>query len=181
MKVIVLFKEGYEEIEALSTVDVLRRANIQCMMVGMDELYVKSSHNIVVKMDKVFDETDYDADVVVLPGGMPGAASLRDDKRVIELVKNFYDHNKIVAAICAAPIVLEEAGVLKGKSFTCYPGFEKEAVSGNYQDVLVHVDGNIVTGRGPAAALAFGYAVLEKCGIDSSKLKNAMQYPYLSK
>ncbi len=181
MRVIVLFKEGFEEIEALSPVDVLRRAGVKCDMVGMDELYVKSSHDIVIKMDKVFDETDLEADVVVLPGGMPGAASLRDDDRVINLVKSFYDDHKIVSAICAAPIVLHKAGVLEGKNFTCYPGFEKEAVSGIYHDELVCVDDHIVTARGPAAALAFGYAVLEKCGIDSSKYQNAMQYPYITK
>lgn len=181
MRVIVLFKEGYEEVEALSTVDVLRRAGVTCDMVGMDGLNVKSSHDITIQMDKVFDESAYEADIVVLPGGLPGATSLRDDTRVIDLVKNFYENNKVVAAICAAPIVLERAGILQGKNFTCYPGFDKEAVSGNYQDVLVCVDGNIVTGRGPAASFGFGYAVLEKCGIDSSKLQTAMQYPYLKK
>lgn len=181
MRVIVLFKEGYEEVEALSTVDVLRRAGVKCDMVGMDDLYVKSSHDILIKMDKVFDESDEEADVVVLPGGLPGSTSLRDDERVINLVKKFYNENKVVAAICAAPIVLQKAGILDGKNFTCYPGFDKEAVSGNYQDVLVCVDGNIVTGRGPAASFAFGYAVLEKCGIDSSKLQTAMQYPYVVK
>ena len=181
MRVIVLFKEGYEEIEALSTVDVLRRAGVSCDMVGMDEEYVKSARNILIKMDKVFDESDKDADVVVLPGGLPGATSLRDDTRVIELVQKLYNEKKIVAAICAAPIVLEKAGILKGKNFTCYPGFEKEAVSGNYQDVLMCVDDNIVTARGPAASLAFAYAVLEKCGIDSTSYQNAMQYPYLTK
>lgn len=181
MRVIVLFKEGYEEVEALSTVDVLRRAGVKCDMVGMEDLYVKSSHDILIKMDKVFDESDEKADVVVLPGGLPGSTSLRDDERVINLVKKFYNENKVVAAICAAPIVLQKAGILDGKNFTCYPGFDKEAVSGNYQDVLVCVDGNIVTGRGPAASFAFGYAVLEKCGIDSSKLQTAMQYPYVVK
>ena len=181
MRVIVLFKEGYEEVEALSTVDVLRRAGVRCDMVGMDDLNVKSSHDIIIKMDKVFDESDYDADIVVLPGGLPGATNLRDDKRVTDLVKNFYENNKVVAAICAGPIVLEKAGILTGKDFTCYPGFDKEAASGNYQDVLVCVDGNIVTGRGPAASFGFGYAVLEKCGVDSSKLQTAMQYPYLKK
>ena len=181
MRAIVLFKQGYEELEALSSVDVLRRANVQCDMVGMDELYVASSHNIVVKMDKIFDESDYDADVVILPGGMPGAASLRDDERVIDLVKNFYNNNKIVAAICAAPIVLQRAGILEGKNFTCYPGFEKEAVSGIYHDELVYVDGNIVTARGPAASLAFAYEVLEKCGVDSSTYQTGMQYPYIKK
>lgn len=181
MRVIVLFKEGYEEVEALGTVDILRRAKIQCDMVGMDDIEVKSSHDITIKMDKIFDESDNQADVVVLPGGIPGAASLRDDQRVVDLVSDFYHSHKVVAAICAAPIVLQRAGILEGKNFTCYPGFEKEAISGNYQDVLVCVDGNIVTGRGPAASLAFGYAVLEKCGVDSSVYQTGMQYPYVKK
>ena len=112
MRAIVLFKEGYEEVEALGTVDILRRAKIQCDMVGMDDIEVKSSHDITIKMDKIFDESDNQADVVVLPGGIPGAASLRDDQRVVDLVSDFYHSHKVVAAICAAPIVLQRAGIL---------------------------------------------------------------------
>ena len=94
MKAAVLFKDGFEELEALSVVDVLRRAQLTCLMVGMDAMSVKSSHGIEVKMDQLFDESVYDADIVVLPGGLPGATSLRDDQRVIDILKTFNEQGK---------------------------------------------------------------------------------------
>lgn len=179
MKAVVLFKEGFEELEALSVVDVLRRANITCEMLGMDGQKVTSSHGIEVTMDKLFDETAYEADVVVLPGGLPGSTSLRDDERVINILKDFNEKKKWIAAICAGPISLEKADVIKGKTFTCAPGFEKEIPSGIHQDTLTCVDDNIITARGPAAALEFAYLILEKMGQDSTKISQAMQYHYL--
>lgn len=179
MKAIVLFKEGYEEVEALCTVDILRRANVECEMVGMDSIDVVSSHNIKITMDKVFDEDCYNADAVVLPGGLPGSTNLRDDERVIELLKDFNEKGKVIAAICAGPISLEKAGVVAGKNYTCYPGFNEQIPSGNYQDVLTCVDGHIITGRGPAASMEFGYKVLEALGTDPSTLMKAMQYDYI--
>lgn len=181
MKAVVLFKEGFEEIEALSVVDVLRRAEVNCVMVGMDSLEVTSSHHIKMTMDQIFDQSVYDADVVVLPGGLPGATSLRDDSRVIELLKDFNEQGKWIGAICAGPISLEKAGVVAGKKFTCYPGFEKEIPSGIYQDTLTCVDRNIITGRGPAAALQFAYKILEKLGYQSQDISEGMQYHYLYK
>ena len=130
MKTVVLFKDGFEELEALSVVDVLRRGGNECEMIGMDKNEAISSHQITVKMDRVFDETVYDADVVVLPGGLPGATSLRDDERVIRLLQDFHQKGKWICAICAGPISLEKAGVINGKKYTCYPGFEKEIPSG---------------------------------------------------
>lgn len=181
MKAAVLFKDGFEELEALSVVDVLRRANMTCVMVGMDSLSIKSSHGVEVKMDQIFDESVYEADIVVLPGGLPGATSLRDDQRVIDILKVFNQQNKWIGAICAGPISLEKAGVVTDKKFTCYPGFEKEIPSGIYQDVLVCCDQNIITGRGPAAALEFAYTILEKLGQSSKDIRQGMQYHYLVK
>jgi len=181
MKVSVLFKEGFEELEALSVVDVLRRAHVTCEMVGMDAQHVKSSHGIDITMDHLFDETVYESDMVVLPGGLPGATSLRDDERVINLLKDFHQKGKWIAAICAGPISLEKAGIITETKYTCYPGFEKEIPSGDYQDVLVCVDQNIITGRGPAAALEFAYTILAKLGYDASDIAKGMQYHYLKK
>ena len=181
MKAAVLFKDGFEELEALSVVDVLRRANMTCQMIGMDALSVTSSHGIEIKVDQIFDESVYEADMVVLPGGLPGANSLRDDERVIDILKTFNQQKKWIAAICAGPIPLEKADVVAGKKFTCYPGFEKEIPSGIYQDVLVCCDQNIITGRGPAAALEFAYTILEKLGQPSKDIREGMQYHYLVK
>lgn len=180
-KVAVLFAEGYEEIEALSPVDVLRRANIDVTLVGMDGKKVKSSHNVIIEMDQEFDETIYQYDMVVLPGGMPGAKHLKEDKRVIDLIQTFDKENKWIGAICAAPIVLQEAGVIKDKIVTCYPGFETELVDARYQEALIQRDGNIITAKGPGAALAFGYELLKVLGGNDESLQEAMQYRYLMK
>ena len=178
-KVAVLFHDGFEVLEALSVVDVMTRANVTCTMVGMDKLEVESSHHIKVVMDCLCDENIETYDALVIPGGLPGATNLRDDKRVIDLVQKFNNANKIVAAICAGPIVFEKAGVIKDKKVTCFPGFEKELNSAIYQDTLVYQDGNIITGRGPAASLAFSYCILEALGIDSSNIQEGMQYKFL--
>ena len=181
MKAIVLFKEGFEELEALSVVDVLRRADVKCDMLGMDSMEVTSSHGVKLTMDDLFDESAYDADVVVLPGGMPGASALRSDQRVIDILKDFNQKGKWIAAICAGPISLEKAGIIENKQFTCYPGFENEIPSGIYQDSLTCIDQNIITGRGPAAGLEFAYTILEKLGVSSTNISQAMQYHYLKK
>lgn len=160
MKVAVLLAEGFETIEALTTVDILRRAGVTCNTIGTKNLEVTTSHSITIKADKVLNEEVCDYDVVVLPGGMPGAVNLRDDEKVNELVKKFYDEGKLVAAICAGPITLGKLGIVKGKNATCYPGFENQLEGCNYKEELVVVDGNIITGRGPAAAIPFAFEIL---------------------
>ena len=121
-KVAVMLADGFEEIEALTVVDIIRRANITCDMFSVSSMEVKGAHDIVVKVDKLISEEVKEYDVIVLPGGMPGATNLRDNEEVIGLVKWFNDNKKIVAAICAAPIVLGKAGIIEGKKVTSYPG-----------------------------------------------------------
>ena len=121
---------------------------------------------------------DDDYDAIVLPGG-PAAADLRDDQRIIDIVRKYNDKNKIVAAICAAPIVLEKAGVIEGKKATSYPTVSNELKSANYKRSVVQRDGNIVTGNGPAATFAFAFAVLEALGLDTEKLRESTQYEFL--
>lgn len=178
-KIAVLCKEGFEEIEALTPVDVLRRAGVHVDLVGMDQKEVTSSHQITIKMDCLFNDDLYQYDGVVIPGGLPGAINLRDDDRVIEIVKDFYEKGKLVSAICAGPIVLAKAGILKDKICTCSPGFETQLTGANYQEAIVQKDDHIITGKGPAAALEFGYTILESLGYDSSNLRQGMQYEYL--
>ena len=177
MKVAVLLAEGFETIEALTTVDILRRAGVTCNTIGTKSLEVTTSHSITIKADKILNEEIYDYDVVVLPGGMPGAANLRDDEKVNELVKKFYDEGKIVAAICAGPITFGKIGIVNGKNATCYPGFEDQLVGCNYKEELVVVDGNIVTGRGPAAAIPFAFEILKHVAPDKvEQIKKAMLF-----
>lgn len=166
-KVAVLLAEGFETIEALTVVDVLRRANVCCNMVSMNNLVVTSSHNIEIKADEIFSEAlinEYD--MIVLPGGMPGSANLRDDERVINVIKAFNEKDKYIASICAAPIALGKAGVLNGKNATCYPGFENELTGCNFKEDNIVRDGNILTARGPAITLPFSYEILKMLGYE---------------
>ena len=179
MKIAVLCKDGFEELEALGIVDMARRVNVQCDIVGFGSDVVKGSHNINIEADCDFATLTTDYDAIVIPGGMPGARRLQEDDAVVELVKKFYESGKVVAAICAGPIVLARAGILEGKTVTCYPGFEKELGNANYQESLALVDGNIITAKGPAATFAFAFAILNKLGVDTTKLEDGTQYTYL--
>ena len=174
-KVAVILADGFEEIEALTVVDVLRRANITCHMVGF-EAQVTGSHAIQVQADRVFDGDLSEYDMIVLPGGMPGSAHLRDNEQLIAELQKCEQVGKKVAAICAAPIVLNRAGLLKDKEFTCYDGVQEQIADGHYRKETVVVDGQITTSRGPATALAFAYNLVEQLGGDANGLREAMLY-----
>ena len=174
-KVAVILADGFEEIEALTVVDVLRRANITCHMVGF-EAQVTGSHAIQVQADRVFDGDLSDYDLIVLPGGMPGSANLRDHELLIAELQKCEQVGKKIAAICAAPIVLNRAGLLKDKGFTCYDGVQEQIADGYYRKETVVVDGHLTTSRGPATALAFAYNLVEQLGGDADALREAMLY-----
>lgn len=174
-KAAVILADGFEEIEALTVVDVLRRANITCHMVGF-EAQVTGSHAIQVQADRVFDGDLSDYDMIVLPGGMPGSAHLRDNEQLIAELQKCEQVGKKIAAICAAPIVLNRAGLLKDKEFTCYDGVQEQIADGHYSKETVVVDGQLTTSRGPATALAFAYNLVEQLGGDANGLREAMLY-----
>lgn len=174
-KVAVILANGFEEIEALTVVDVLRRANITCHMVGFEDT-VTGSHAIQVQADRVFDGNLSEYDMIVLPGGMPGSAHLRDNEQLITELQKFERIGKKVAAICAAPIALNQAGLLEGRNFTCYDGVQEQIADGHYSKETVVVDGNVITSRGPATALAFAYHLVETLGGDAESLRNGMLY-----
>lgn len=184
-KAIVLLAKGFEEVEALTVVDVLRRGGVHCITCSIDgEETVLGSHSIHVKSNNLIEKTDVDKyDALIIPGGMPGAASLRDCERVIELVKKFNNENKLIAAICAGPIVLSKADVIKGKKVTSYPGFEKELGEVTYCEEIVVQDGNIITSRGPATAMYFGFKILENLADKETveNLKEAMMLNFVEK
>lgn len=180
-KVAVVFAEGFEEIEALSPVDVFRREGFDCSMLGLENVSVTGSHGIQVAMDVVFDG-NFDAyDLVVLPGGMPGSTNLRDHEGLITALQARNKAGKYIAAICAAPIVLNRAGLLEGRKFTCFPGVEEQIASGEHQTDLVVVDGNIITSRGAGTALAFAYVLVDLLGGDGQQLAHTMVYDRLFK
>ncbi len=182
VKAAILLADGFEEIEALGVVDILRRANIDIDTVSVQEGFdVTSSREICVKADKLFVNMDQ-YDMIILPGGA-GAWKLREDPRVIELVQKYDRANKMIAAICAAPMVLGKAGVVKGKKVTSYPGEEIESYlkEATYVNERVVTDGNITTSRGPFTAFDFGYALVERLGKDPADLKEGMLYNMFTK
>jgi len=171
--------EGFEETEAISIIDVLRRAGLKVITVSMTEnCIVYGSHNIPLVADKLFEETDYDNDVdmIVLPGGMPGAANLRKHEGLCSQLLKFKDSNKPMGAICAAPLVLGELGILKGETAVCYPGYEDHLKGANVEKEPVVQSGKIITGRGVGTALAFALKIVEmfKGSEEVEKLKKQM-------
>lgn len=176
-KTFIILAEGFEEIEAFTVVDVLRRLNITCDICALNNIEVTGSHGIKVVADKVLDEMNFGQyDAIILPGGMPGAKNLKSDTRVIDLVKEFYHADKLIAAICAAPIVLEEAKIICGKTLTSYPDYKAEFKDSYYLEDVVVQDNHIITSRGPATALKFAFKIAENIiDIESiSKTKNNM-------
>lgn len=157
------FADGFEEIEALTTIDVLRRAgiNVEIVSVTPDEIVV-GAHNVSVLCDINFENCDFfDAELLFLPGGMPGAATLDKHEGLRKLILSFVEKGKPVAAICAAPMVLGKLGLLKGKKATCYPGFEQYLEGAECVKEHVVRDGNIITGMGPDAAMEFALTVVD--------------------
>ncbi len=163
-KIAIFFATGFEEIEALTVVDILRRAGETVEMVSVTgEKKVTSSHNVTVEMDLLFSEVDFDApDVLVLPGGMPGTKNLEAFAPLMEQVDAFVKAGKIVTAICAAPSILGHRGHLKGKKACSFPSFEDHLEGADVKREPAVIDGNIITGRGMGAAIPFGLAILEK-------------------
>lgn len=163
-KVLVMLAEGFEEIEAITVVDVLRRANIVCDMCSIDKENVKGTHRISVKADCHIDDIDpLEYDAIVLPGGLPGATNLNDN-RVKHFVNELNKNGKIIAAICAAPETLESFGVLKNKKCTSYPGFIKNREEVTYIEDITVVDDNIITSRGPATSIMFALTIMKELG-----------------
>lgn len=182
MKTIFVFlAEGFEEIEALTPVDVLRRAGLSVQTVSvMDEQVVAGAHGVPVLADKMFAEINpEDAEMILLPGGLPGATNLDAHEGLSRMIQNFAEAEKPLAAICAAPLVFGNRGLLQGKKATCYPGFESYLLDAEYTAALVEQDGNFITGKGPGSAMEFAFAIVEKyCGIDKvNELKQGMMIP----
>lgn len=160
-KVNVFFATGYEEVEALTVVDILRRAGIETNMVSVTgDLNVTSSHNVTVKMDALFEDIDDSADMIVLPGGIPGTPNLKAHKGLNDMILRYKDAGKYLAAICAAPTVYGKLGILDGRHATCYPGCEDELEGATYLEDNVVIDGKFITSRGLGTAIDFGLALV---------------------
>lgn len=176
-RVCVLLANGFEEIEAATIIDVLRRAEIDVTTLGVEGVSVRGAHAIEMTADDTLAagaETPWD--LVVLPGGLPGAHTLRDDAGVQALVTRQHERGARLAAICAAPIALGKAGVLAGKRATSYPGFGDELTGAELVDERVVCDGNLITSQGPGTAMEFALQlVIELAGADkAAELRKAM-------
>ena len=163
-KVFQFMANGFEDIEALIPVDVLRRGGVEIKTVSIyDTNIVESAHGVQMVTDLTFEEAEpmlKDADLLMLPGGMPGATNLNEHEGLKKALVAQAEAGKMVSAICAAPLVLGGLGILKGKRATCYPGFEQTLEGAEYTEDLWTIDGNIITGEGPAAALPYAYSLL---------------------
>lgn len=161
--VYVFLADGFEEVEALTPVDVLRRAGVPVQLVSVtpDEI-VKGAHGVSMLCDANIVNCDfYDAAVLLLPGGMPGSLGLCESADLRRVLLQAAEAGKCIAAICAAPMVLGKLGLLKGRKATCYPGFEEHLEGAEYTAALVQTDGNFITGKGPGAAMSFAFTIAE--------------------
>ncbi len=163
-KVAVHLADGFEEIEAITIIDVLRRAGVDVVTVSITgKLDVNGAHQIKVLADVVFEQVNYDQIfMIILPGGMPGSSNLDAHKGLKAQIVKFNDTNKQLAAICAAPLVYGNLGILNGKQAVCYPGFEKYLKGADILSIPVTESGNITTGRGPGVAIKFALKLVEK-------------------
>jgi 4-methyl-5(b-hydroxyethyl)-thiazole monophosphate biosynthesis len=176
-RVVVLLADGFEEIEAMAIIDILRRAEIDVVVAGLHDGDVKSARGVRVIPDTTIDTVKAeDFDMVVLPGGQPGADNLNADPRVRDLIRDFYSKGKLTGAICAAPYVLANAGVLEGRHATSYPTYRDKLGNVSYEERPVVEDGNVLTSRGPGTAMYFALSIVKRlCGDErAEKIKEAM-------
>ena len=168
MKIAVLFSNGTEELEALTPVDVLKRAGVTVDIISVCDSVLVGSHDIKVQSDYLLKDVDLNSyDGIVIPGGMPGAEIISNNQIVISALENFFAKNKLVAAICASPaLVLARNGFIDGRKATCYPStdFIKLMAVTDYREENVVVDGNLITANGPKSAFAFSLAICDYLG-----------------
>ena len=170
-RVYVFIAEGFEEVEALTPIDVLRRCGADVVAVSIaTDMKVRGAHGVEVECNQLLSQTDFDdAEALIIPGGMPGAKNLSESRALCQLLKDHAERGTLLCAICAAPFVLGINDLLKGKRATCYPGFETYLHNATYTGALVESDGQIITAKGPGAAAEFAFAIADRlAGTDVS-------------
>lgn len=175
-----LLADGFEEIEALATLDILRRCGLLVTTISINGTrLVEGAHGIPVMADNVFRQAKLaESEAIILPGGMPGAKNLLDSEGLRKTLLAFNERGGLIAAICAAPMVLGQHGLLQGRNATCYPGFEDKLTGATHCSEYVVEDGNIITGKGPAAAVEFACAIASRFVTAErvAEVKQAMLY-----
>lgn len=160
--VYIMLADGFEETEALACCDMLRRGEIKTCLASIDGEYVTGAHQMTVKADIMADRIHLeDVSGIVLPGGMPGTLNLQKNDTVKELIAHCTEEGKMIGAICAAPMILGELGLLEGKKATCFPGFEDSLSGAEIMNDPVVIDGNIITSKGAGTAMMFGAAIAD--------------------
>ncbi len=181
-KVYQFMADGFEDIEALAPLDILKRGGVEVVTVSiMGREWVESANGVTLKADRLFEDTEFDdADMLLLPGGMPGASHLKHHEGLRQLLLDHAAKGRRIGAICAAPMVPGSLGLLEGKRATCYPGFESQLKGAEYTGQPVTVDDIFVTGKGPGASLPYSYQLLSLlAGDDEAKnIQQQMMYPY---
>lgn len=181
-KIGIFMADGCEEIEGLTVVDIVRRAKLEIETISITgKQEVTGSHGITFLADTLAEKTDYDElDGIVLPGGMPGTLNLGASDTVKNVIKSFAAEGKLVAAICAAPSVLGENGVLQGKKATCHPGFEEKLTGAEWQEKNVVVDQNVITSRGMGTAIEFALEIVRQMEPDADieHVKKGLVFEY---
>lgn len=177
----IFFAQGFEEVEAISTLDVIRRANIDIKSVGIGSSIIEGSHGMKFICDMTDNEFSLSEAIegIILPGGMPGTTNLMLNENVNNAIDYCFNNNLLLCAICAAPIILGKKGILKNKSAVCFPGFENELIGAFISEDYVCRDNNIITAKGMGSAVDFGIQIVSAVKGDefASDLKNTLQCP----
>lgn len=177
--VYILFADGFEEIEAITPADILRRMELDVVLVGVTGKQVRGAHGMELSMDRTLNQLRTQTPAaVLLPGGMPGARNLDSNRLVGEMVRRVADSGGVIGAICAAPMVIGRLGLLQGKRATCFPGFEEHLLGAEKQTDRVVTDGRIVTAAGAGVAADFAFAVgsLLKDSVTAAFVRRSMQF-----
>ena len=175
--VLIVLADGFEEIEALGTADVLRRLKIRVILTGLNGLSVTGSHHMKITADATFDSVPFASSAaIILPGGLPGTVNLMESEALAERLREFASMNKIVAAICAAGTVLKHAGIAENKRLAGYPGSEELARTPGFQftGAMVERDGNIITGKAPGATFLFAAEIARALGCSDEQVRDTL-------
>lgn len=183
-RVMVLLATGFEEIEAVSVIDILRRAKVNVQICSIDKEFVTGSHNITIKSDVRLDFIDIyndDYDLIYLPGGVPGVNHLAESEDVLKLIRKYNEDGVFIAAICAAPWVLDQAGILADHEVTSAPTFKDKVSPKEYLEKVFVRSENILTSRGAGTSMEMGFRILETLGLteEAARLREDMQYNFL--
>lgn len=180
-KAYLFFATGFEEVEALTVVDILRRGGVDCKTVSiMGQPDVTSSHKVTVRADLLFEEQDLaDADMLIMPGGIPGTPNLKAHEGLSKLIRQYQADGKYLAAVCAAPTIYGEMGLLEGRNATCYPGMEDGLIGAKFCADKVVCDGQFITSRGMGTCIDFGLTLLAKLTDEENARNIASKIVYL--